>query len=208
MADAMPDALDHVDGAVAAVQRLHLRTMRALRRPIPPRSALHLATMCALRERETVVQMYVPVDYAKRVRENADALALTQVDLENLAGSTRHDEIEGSLTEATRQSLAHTAANPDVKRIIDLINAQLRNAMVDPLVARNWRTYSCRLAAVVAFALEDPIDALRVVIGPFAEADARRLLTHCNQFDESEVETSRLLDAVDAAARALSECIA
>lgn len=204
----MSEASDHVGSAVAAVTRLHQRAMDALRRPIPPRNALHVATMCALRERDAAVQMYVPVDFAERVRRHADTLALTRVDLENLAGSARHDDIEGSLTEATKRSLAHAVADRDVACIIDLINTQLKNAMVDPLVARNWKRHSCRLAAVVAFALEDPIDALRIVIGPFAEADARRLLTHCNEFDESETATSRLLDAVDAAARALSECVA
>lgn len=198
---------DTASDSESAVRRLHARAMRTLRRPIPPPDALHLTTMCAIRERELSLQM-LPSEFETRVRQDADALALTQTELECLVGSTRHEAIETMLTEAMRRNLTNAINDANVSAIINLISTQLRHAMVDPLVTRNWKTHSCRLAAVVAFGFDDPIDALRVVIGPFAEADARRLLAHCNRFDESEADSARLLDAVDTAARALSECVA
>ena len=202
----MEGAVDADAGATAA--RVHQRVMDLLRRPIPPRDAVHLAAMCATRERELSLQVYAPADFAARTAAHAESLALTQAELESFVGSERHGVIDASLSAAQRTRLAAVAADAGVAHVIEVIGAQLRNAMVDPLVARNWQTLSCRLASVVAFALDDPIDALRVVIGPFAEGDARRLLARCNAIDECEGDSARLLDAVDAAAHALSECVA
>ena len=155
--------------------------------------------MASMPKKNELIRFSFNEDMRRRVESHIHTIALTVDELELLFGSHTH-KLFASLNNSALEVCVQTE---EVAPIIETLQRQIQNAFVDPLISSNWSTPRCKLAAILSLACEDVVDALRVTVGPFGEADARRVRQCMINIEDDLSMRSKCIVAVDRASVAL-----
>ena len=151
------------------ITSLTQRVANALDRCVTEDVAVRVALCCGMRDPELALHVITNHMIAKKALTHVDSLRITTEQFNILFGTNLCGQDEKAVEVINN--------NEDIGITIKMIEESLTNcfSLSQSLGALNWKQPACRLASVVAMEMEDAVESLRGVIGPFGEGDARRI---------------------------------